>query len=169
MIPSQTKQDLLKGFVLHEIINMIEFFCELWQEAHSSFASTGPEIDPCVKKTARHRGAYLEFLHWRDQPGAMVYTCNPSVGETTQAPCCMLAIQVLERPDRCRCACFQSLQMDRSVRHNDAYLQSEHWREQPEEAVVHTCNPIIGDTSQAPWCMLGIPAMDRQQQILRVW
>lgn len=127
----------------------------------------GPEIDPCVKKTARHRGAYLEFLHWRDQPGAMVYTCNPSVGETTQAPCCMLAIQVLERPDRCRCACFQSQQMDRSVRHNDAYLQSQHWREQPE-AVVHTCNPIIGNTSQAPWCMLGIPAMDRQQQILRV-
>lgn len=35
MSPSQTKQDLLKGFVLHEIINVIEFFCELWQEAHS--------------------------------------------------------------------------------------------------------------------------------------
>lgn len=26
MSPSQTKQDLLKGFVLHEIINMIDFF-----------------------------------------------------------------------------------------------------------------------------------------------
>lgn len=94
-----------------------------------------------LKWRAFHHGACLQLKHWRDQQGAMVHACNPSPGETRQVSLCVLSIPANGQTSQAQWCILAILALERPAR----------------------CS------GQAPWYMFGIPAMDSQQQIPRVW